>query len=121
MREIGFFAITRDMFAGDWEVRARRAGGASSGGPFDAAREITIGDGRLTLRCEQGAELSGEWSVTHNDDLLRRPYLELVVGEARTRALITRLRRTEDGARSILNLYLADGSELELVREPGGR
>jgi hypothetical protein len=50
------------------------------------------------------------------DELLNRPYLSLNLPSEDLRALVTRLRRTTDGARAQLNLYFSSGLEMQLDR-----
>ena len=58
---------------------------------------------------------NGSWSV-ERDALLNRPYLELQLAAEKTRALVTRLRRSVDGQQSQLNLYFQSGMELQLAQ-----
>jgi hypothetical protein len=50
------------------------------------------------------------------DDILSRPYLRFDLPAEKTRALVTRLRRSPDGLRSQLHLYFASGMEMQLDR-----
>lgn len=61
------------------------------------------------------AQDHGSWSV-ERDALLNRPYLELQLAAEKTRALVTRLRRSVDGQQSQLNLYFQSGMELQLAQ-----
>lgn len=62
---------------------------------------------------ESAHDATGSWAVLR-DELLSRPYLALNLLADETRALITRLRRSPDGQRSLLNLYFASGMEMVL-------
>lgn len=50
------------------------------------------------------------------DSLLSRPYLQMQLAREETRALVTRLRRSTDGAQSQLSLYFQSGMEMQLAR-----
>ena len=118
MRNIDFHDIDEGMLRADWIVLSRVLNRADPQGALARAQALELGDGTLRVSASQG-EIAGCWSVVRDDGLGRRPYLELELGADRSRALITRLRQTEDRRQARLTLYSAQGIELELERRQG--
>ncbi len=55
----------------------------------------------------------GTWTL-QRDPLLSRPYLDLLLANGATRALITRLRRSKEGDDCDMTLYFQTGMEVQL-------
>ncbi len=115
MRNIDFHDIDEGMLRGDWIVLSRVLNRADPMGALARAHVLELGDGSLRVSAARD-EIAGRWSVVRDDGLGRRPYLELELGADRSRALITRLRQTDDRRQARLTLYSAEGVELELER-----
>lgn len=115
MRNIDFHDIDEGMLRGDWVVHSRVVNRADPDSALARAQALTLGDGTLLLNAPPDP-IVGRWSVARDDGLARRPYLELELGPDRSRALITRLRQSDDRRQGHLDLYTADGIELALVR-----
>lgn len=115
MRNIDFHDIDDEMLRGDWTVQSRVVNRADPNSALARVAHLRLDDGTLRLFAPQG-EIDGRWSVARNDGLVRRPYLELELGSERSRALITRLRQSDDRRQGHLDLYTAGGIELALVR-----
>lgn len=102
--------------AGDWRVASRVLNRTDPGSPLaQASRLVLSGEQRqMQVQAPEPAQnATGRWAVLR-DELLNRPYLALTLLADDTRALITRLRRSPDGQRSLLNLYFASGMEMLL-------
>lgn len=119
MRNIDFHDIDEGMLRGDWVVCGRELHRADPGSPVARAASLRLGAPTLTLTTVREA-LVGRWAIVRDDGLGRRPYLELELGTHRARALITRLRQTDDRREGRLSLYTHDGLELELERRAPG-
>ncbi len=115
MRNVDFHDIHEVMLRGDWVVQSRVLNRADPRGALACAQSLRLGAGSLHLTLPQG-ELGGRWSVVRDDGLGRRPYLELELGRESSRALITRLRQSDDQRQGRLDLYSAEGIELVLER-----
>ncbi len=100
--------------AGNWRVASRVINQTDPDSTLARAERLVLADGQLRVRTPEPAhDAIGTWAVLR-DELLNRPYLALTVLADDTRALITRLRRSADGQRSLLNLYFASGMEMLL-------
>jgi hypothetical protein len=115
MRNIDFHDIDEGMLRGDWVVHSRVVNRADPDSALARAVALELAEGSLRVTAP-GGEVVGRWSVVVDDGVVRRPYLELELGEDRQRALITRLRQTDDRSQARLTLYSAQGIELELER-----
>lgn len=100
--------------AGSWRVASRVLNQTNPGSALALADRLVLSEGQLLVHTPEAADdATGSWSVLR-DELLNRPYLALSLLADDTRALITRLRRSADGQRSLLNLYFASGMEMLL-------
>lgn len=115
MRDVHFHDIHEDMLRGDWTVHSRVLNRADPNSALAQAQALQLDAGTLRVSAPDG-EIAGSWSIIREDGLVRRPYLELELGREQSRALITRLRQSEDQQQGRLELYSAAGIELVLVR-----
>jgi len=100
--------------AGAWRVAHRVINRADPESTLAQATSLLLSDEQLQLQAPTLSE-TGSWAV-QRDELLNRPYLRFNFSAEEMRALVTRLRRTTDGARSQLNLYFSSGLEMQLDR-----
>ena len=112
--DINLQQVPDDYLAGAWRVAHRVVNRADPASLLAQATDLLLSDHALELRAPAQRE-TGSWDV-QRDELLNRPYLQLNLPAEETRALVTRLRRTPDGARSQLNLYFSSGLEMQLDR-----
>ncbi|RZK19085.1 MAG: hypothetical protein EOO56_14890 [Hymenobacter sp.] len=98
---------------GTWRVVDRVLSHADPTDPLAQATFLHLHDGYLQLDTP-AAPATGQWSV-ERDGLLSRPYLQLQLATESVSALVTRLRRSADGAYRTLVLYFQSGLELFLV------
>jgi hypothetical protein len=98
---------------GSWRVVDRVLSHADPTNPLAQATFLHLHDGHLQLDTPTAPAL-GRWSV-ERDSLLSRPYLQLQLASESASALVTRLRRSADGAYRTLVLYFQSGLELFLV------
>jgi hypothetical protein len=120
MRNIDFHDIDEGMLRGAWVVVERALHRADADSPVAQAQSLRLGVGELTVRTAT-AVIVGRWGLVRDDGLGRRPYLELELERHHARALITRLRQTDDRLHGRLSLYTHDGLELELERRASDR
>lgn len=112
--DINLQQVPDSYLAGAWRVAHRVVNRADPASPLAQATNLLLADELLQLHAPSHSA-TGSWAV-QRDELLNRPYLRLNFPEEETRALVTRLRRTTDGARSQLNLYFSSGLEMQLDR-----
>lgn len=98
---------------GSWRVVDRVLSQADPTTPLAQATHLHLQDGHWHLETP-AAPAKGQWSV-ERDSLLSRPYLQLHLASEIVTALVTRLRRSADGAYRTLVLYFQSGLELFLV------
>ena len=98
---------------GSWRVVDRVLSQADPAGPLAQATFLHLQEGFLQLDTLT-APATGQWSV-ERDSLLSRPYLQLQLASEKVIALVTRLRRSVDGAYRTLVLYFQSGLELFLI------
>lgn len=98
---------------GSWRVVDRVLSQADPADPLAQATALHLEESGLRLDTPT-APATGQWSV-ERDSLLSRPYLQLQLATESVSALITRLRRSADGAYRTLVLYFQSGLELFLV------
>ncbi len=98
---------------GSWRVVDRVLSQADPAHPLTQATHLHLQDGHWHLETP-AAPAKGQWSV-ERDSLLSRPYLQLELASEVVTALVTRLRRSADGAYRTLVLYFQSGLELFLV------
>lgn len=100
---------------GSWRVVDRVLSRADSDNPLAQATFLHLQEGGLRLDTpEADAHATGQWTI-ERDDLLSRPYLQLQLASEQVIALVTRLRRSADGAYRTLVLYFQSGLELFLT------
>ncbi|NML64720.1 hypothetical protein HHL22_05825 [Hymenobacter sp. RP-2-7] len=112
--DVNLQQVPDDYLAGAWRIAHRVLNRADPASPLAQATNLDLGSGQLVLEAPSLTE-TGSWDV-QRDELLNRPYLRLNFPSEELRALVTRLRRTADGARSQLNLYFSSGLEMQLDR-----
>jgi len=98
---------------GSWRVVGRVLSQADSTTPLAQATHLHLQDGHWHLEA-LAAPARGQWTV-ERDSLLSRPYLQLQLAAEIVTALVTRLRRSADGAYRTLVLSFQSGLELFLV------
>ncbi|AMR25771.1 hypothetical protein A0257_00815 [Hymenobacter psoromatis] len=112
--DINLQQVPDAYLAGAWRVAHRVINRADPDSALAQATSLLLSKELLELQSPTLSEI-GSWAV-QRDELLNRPYLSLNFLTEETRALVTRLRRTSDGARSQLNLYFSSGLEMQLDR-----
>jgi len=112
--DINLQQVPDKYLAGSWRVAHRVVNRADPDSPLALATSLLLQEDYLQLQAPLLSE-TGSWAV-QRDELLNRPYLRLNFPAEEMRALVTRLRRTADGARSQLNLYFSSGLEMQLDR-----
>ena len=112
--DVNLQQVPDDYLAGAWRVAHRVLNRADPASALAQATDLLLGGQALELQAPAQKE-TGSWAV-QRDELLNRPYLSLNFPTEEMRALVTRLRRTADGARSQLNLYFSSGLEMQLDR-----
>lgn len=112
--DVNLQQVPDDYLAGAWRIAHRVLNRADPASALAQATNLDLGRGELVLEAPSHTE-TGSWDV-QRDELLNRPYLRLNFPSEELRALVTRLRRTADGARSQLNLYFSSGLEMQLDR-----
>lgn len=120
MRNIDFHDIDEGMLRGAWGVVERALHRADADSPLARVQSLELAVGELTLHTPT-EPLAGRWALVRDDGLGRRPYLEFTLAHHHARALITRLRQTDDRRQGRLSLYTHDGLELELERRTSDR
>jgi hypothetical protein len=113
--DVNLQQLPDDFLTGEWRVSNRVLNQTSPDSPLALATQLRLAPGELQLLAADEAVQHGQWSV-QRDALLQRPYLDIQLAEERTRALITRLRRSADGRQSQLNLYFLSGMEVQLTQ-----
>jgi hypothetical protein len=111
--DINLQQVPDSYLAGAWRVAHRVVNRADPASALAQATSLVLSD-ELQLQAPSLSE-TGSWAV-QRDELLNRPYLRLNFPTEEMRALVTRLRRSADGARSQLNLYFSSGLEMQLDR-----
>jgi hypothetical protein len=112
--DVNLQQVPDGFLAGAWRIAHRVLNRTSPDSSLAVATALVLDDQSLQLQAPTQNEV-GSWAV-QRDELLNRPYLRLNLPAEETRALVTRLRRTPDGARSQLNLYFSSGLEMQLDR-----
>ena len=112
--DVNLQLVPDDYLAGAWRVAHRVLNRTDPANPLAQATNLVLDGPRLELQAPNQSE-TGSWAV-QRDELLNRPYLRLNLPHEEIRALVTRLRRTTDGARAQLNLYFSSGLEMQLDR-----
>ena len=112
--DVNLQQVPDDYLAGAWRVAHRVLNRTSPDSALARATGLVLDEQQLELLAPAQNE-TGSWAVLR-DELLNRPYLRLNLPTEELRALVTRLRRTTDGARSQLNLYFSSGLEMQLDR-----
>lgn len=112
--DINLQQVPDDYLAGAWRVAHRVINRADPASSLAQATALVMSEQQLELQAPTRRE-TGSWAV-QRDELLNRLYLRLSFPAEELRALVTRLRRTTDGARSQLNLYFSSGLEMQLDR-----
>ena len=112
--DINLQQVPDDYLTGAWRVAHRVINRADPASPLAQATSLVMSNEQLELQAPALNE-TGSWAV-QRDELLNRPYLRFNFPTEELRALVTRLRRTTDGARSQLNLYFSSGLEMQLDR-----
>ena len=112
--DINLQQVPDTYLSGAWRVAHRVLNRADPASVLAQATSLVLSEQELQLQAPAQYE-TGSWAVLR-DELLNRPYLRMSLPTEELRALVTRLRRTTDGARSQLNLYFSSGLEMQLDR-----
>ncbi|MBX0292026.1 hypothetical protein K3G63_16360 [Hymenobacter sp. HSC-4F20] len=112
--DVNLQQLPDEFLTGNWRVADRVLSRTDPATTLAQAERFQLQPGRVEIQAP-GVRDDGRWQV-QRDSLLNRPYLELILGQEQTRALITRLRRSRDGSTSQLNLYFQSGMEMQLTR-----
>ena len=112
--DINLQQLPDEYLTGEWRVADRVLNRTAPNSALAQATRFLLSPGTLTVVAPE-QEKTGFWTV-QRDELLQRPYLQLILPQEDTRALITRMRRSPDGQESRLNLYFLSGMELQLTR-----
>ncbi|WP_046242352.1 hypothetical protein [Hymenobacter terrenus] len=114
--DINLQQLPDDYLGGEWQVASRVLNRNDPASPLAQATRVILKPGQVETQASGvGVGQTGNWEVMR-DEILNRPYLSFNLPNEATRALVTRLRRSADGARSQLNLYFASGMEMQLNR-----
>ena len=109
--------VTEDHVKGKWIVRDRIQSAGKEKNVFDDVRLIELKDGNY--KSVNGKELSGDWQVIKEDEVIYHPQLRFFIdGNEVGNAIITRLRADTEKQGETLNLtlYFTNGLELLLQK-----
>lgn len=112
--DINLQQLPDEFLTGNWRVADRVLNQTDPASMLARAEHFALQPGTVDVLAADQQD-SGHWLV-QRDALLNRPYLELHLGQEKTRALVTRLRRSRNGAESQLNLYFQSGMEMQLTQ-----
>jgi hypothetical protein len=112
--DINLQQLPDEYLTGEWRVSDRVLNRSDPGSTLAQATHFQLQPGSLQVQAPTQHD-GGRWTV-ERDALLSRPYLQMQLAREETRALVTRLRRSTDGAHCQLNLYFQSGMELQLAR-----
>jgi hypothetical protein len=112
--DINLQQLPDEYLTGDWRVADRVLNQNDPTSTLAQATRFQLEPGVLRVQAPTKQD-GGRWTV-ERDTLLSRPYLQMQLSEEETRALVTRLRRSADGAQSQLSLYFQSGMEMQLTR-----
>ncbi|MCC3158420.1 hypothetical protein LJ737_14315 [Hymenobacter sp. 15J16-1T3B] len=113
--DVNLQQLPDDFLTGAWHVTDRVLNQTDPSSALAQATQLRLEPGHLQVQTPGALTQDGQWSV-QRDALLQRPYLDIQLAEERTRALVTRLRRSADGLTSQLNLYFLSGMEVLLTQ-----
>jgi hypothetical protein len=112
--DVNLQQLPDEFLTGDWTVADRVLNHTDPTTTLAQATLFRLQPGLMEIQSPDQQD-HGSWTV-ERDGLLNRPYLELQLAAEKTRALVTRLRRSADGQHSQLNLYFQSGMELQLAQ-----
>ncbi|MBC6607789.1 hypothetical protein H8B13_13265 [Hymenobacter sp. BT188] len=112
--DVNLQQLPDDYLTGNWRVADRVLNRNDPGSALAQATHLQLQPGLLHVEAPTQQD-NGQWTV-ERDSLLSRPYLQMQLAREQTRALVTRLRRSTDGAQSQLSLYFQSGMEMQLAR-----
>ncbi|RSK48303.1 hypothetical protein [Hymenobacter rigui] len=112
--DVNLQQLPDEFLNGNWRVADRVLNHTDPTSMLACAELFALQPGRVEVQASHGQD-AGRWQI-QRDELLNRPYLELMLGQEKTRALVTRLRRSRNGAESQLNLYFQSGMEMHLTQ-----
>ncbi|RSK36133.1 hypothetical protein [Hymenobacter metallilatus] len=112
--DVNLQQLPDEFLNGNWRVADRVLNRTDPTSMLAQAERFALQPGKVEVQALTGQD-AGQWQI-QRDELLNRPYLELILGQERTRALVTRLRRSRNGAESQLNLYFQSGMEMQLTQ-----
>ena len=112
--DINLQQLPDEYLNGNWRVATRVLNQNDPDSTLAQATHLQLQPGILHIQAPTTQD-DGHWTV-ERDSLLSRPYLQLQLAREETRALVTRLRRSSDGAQSQLSLYFQSGMEMQLAR-----
>jgi hypothetical protein len=112
--DVNLLQMPDAYLTGNWRVASRVLNQTDPDSALAQANRMVLSEGQVQVQTNEPYQnATGSWAVLR-DELLSRPYLALNLLADDTRALITRLRRSPDGERSLLDLYFASGMEMKL-------
>ncbi|QJX45473.1 hypothetical protein HMJ29_00380 [Hymenobacter taeanensis] len=112
--DVNLQQLPDEYLTGEWTVADRVLNRTDPASALAQATVFRLQPGLMEIQTPE-LHNQGSWKV-ERDGLLNRPYLELDLAAEKTRALVTRLRRSADGLHSQLNLYFQSGMELQLAQ-----
>lgn len=112
--DVNLQELPDEFLRGNWRVADRVLNHTDPSSMLAQAELFALQPGTVEVKA-LGRQDTGHWLI-QRDALLNRPYLELHLGKEKTRALVTRLRRSRSGAESQLNLYFQSGMEMHLTQ-----
>lgn len=112
--DINLQQLPDEYLNGEWRVSDRVLNSNDPGTTLAQATHFQLQPGIVQVQAPTQQD-GGRWTI-ERDTLLSRPYLQMQLSREETRALVTRLRRSTDGAHCQLSLYFQSGMELQLAR-----
>lgn len=112
--DVNLQQLPDEFLNGNWRVADRVLNRTDPSSMLARAERFALQPGRVEVQALDDQD-AGRWQI-QRDGLLNRPYLELILGQEQTRALVTRLRRSRNGTESQLNLYFQSGMEMQLTQ-----
>ncbi|SMC00391.1 hypothetical protein SAMN00120144_3898 [Hymenobacter roseosalivarius DSM 11622] len=112
--DINLQQLPDEYLTGDWRVADRVLNSNDPASALAQATHFQFQPGVLLVQAPTQQD-GGHW-IIQRDSLLSRPYLQMQLAKEETQALVTRLRRSPDGAQSQLSLYFQSGMEIQLAK-----
>ncbi|AYA36726.1 hypothetical protein D3Y59_06445 [Hymenobacter oligotrophus] len=112
--DLNLQTLTPEPLCVGWRVVSRRDGRRPEPGWAEAEQVLLSAEALHLATQSGGTQLAGTWSLERSS-FLSQPYLVMQLAHGTSQALITRMRRSHDGARRLLTLYFQSGLEIELT------